>query len=93
MDSIMVGREFIELSELDVVPYAAEPEDRVLRGLRRGISAASKLLDAFFDWQWELRLRADERRALASMNARDRADIGLGGPGYDGEASGGFWRG
>jgi uncharacterized protein YjiS (DUF1127 family) len=92
MDTIMTGPGFNQLSQLDRITQSAQPSDRVWRAARAAVMAAYELVCLAFDWQWEWRQRAYERRLLNTMNGRERADIGLS-PRDDSDGSvASFWR-
>ena len=44
----------------------------------RPARSAGVLVSRFFDWQWERRLLAYERRLLSELDRRVRSDLGLG---------------
>ena len=92
MDTIMASPGFNQLSQLDRITRSAQPSNDLWRMLRKVVAAAYGLICLAFDKQWEWRQRAEERRMLSSMGARERADIGLGRRDDSDESVASFWR-
>jgi uncharacterized protein YjiS (DUF1127 family) len=80
------------LSQVDQATQSALILDRLVRRLRGVFVAGYEFVCLAFDRQWERRQRAYERRVLSTMNARERADIGLSPRNDSDDPVTGFWR-